>query len=235
MKKITRYTFLNLETRPERKLLARCTAERDRIPEELVHFWTGKHFETLDELAKSAIEDGFDNFRCLLHNKNLVVGSIVGQNYNVMRYLKDRITRPDTLEVLLHDDVYFTHPFCMNVHKRLNDYCRTIQIFDRELNIFLLDPTYVFSHDIDRPEPPLLKKHHLILDGIYGSCDYARVYSTKGAQLLLDKMLNDDNPFNPIENYFIQGWDPPGVFTTTISLVKRYSRAGSDTFDHEKK
>ena len=40
MTEITRYTYLNLDNRPDRRLLAACTAWRDGIPRELVHFWT---------------------------------------------------------------------------------------------------------------------------------------------------------------------------------------------------
>ena len=57
MKAITRYTYLNLDTRPDRRLLAECTASRDGIPRELVHFWTGDDsFQTFDEIARQAVE-----------------------------------------------------------------------------------------------------------------------------------------------------------------------------------
>ena len=52
MLEINRYTFLNLDTRPDRRLLAECTAWRDGIPDEMVHFWTGESwFKTWDNIG----------------------------------------------------------------------------------------------------------------------------------------------------------------------------------------
>lgn len=230
MKEITRYTFLNLEDRPDRKLLARCTASRDGIPDHLVYFWSGRNFEKISDVARAAVDDGFENFRPFLNNNNPLLNTTIGQNYNVMRYLTDRITREDTIEVFLHDDVYFTPPFCLKVHSHLSELCQIIQE-KSELNILVLDPEYRHIDQIGDLDVPILKGSLIILDGIYGSCDYARVYSTKGAQLLLDKMMGN-NPFDPIELFFMQGWNPPGTFTTACKLVKRYNTkiVGSDTY-----
>ena len=98
MKDITRYTYLNLETRADRRLLAQCSAWRDRIPTKLVHFWTGEWLETLDALGRHAVEEhGFENFKPCIGNDR--PAGVVVQVYNILCYLTDRIKRKDTLEV----------------------------------------------------------------------------------------------------------------------------------------
>ena len=66
MKKLSRYTILNLESRPERRLLAYGNAIRDGVPKKRIHFWTGFDFETLDELGRHAVENGFQRFKSLI-------------------------------------------------------------------------------------------------------------------------------------------------------------------------
>ena len=109
VKDITRYTYLNLRTRSDRKLLATCTAFRNGIPEDLIHF--------------------------------------------------------------------------------------------REQDIYLGD---------------------CVLDGIKGACDFAIVFSTKGAEMLLEQMLKTP-PWRGVEVILSdKNWCPDGIFTTAFPFVKRY-------------
>ena len=115
MPEITRYTYLNLETRPDRKLLAQCTASRDGIPDELVHFWTGKDFETFDDLARDAMDNGVDYFKGFIGNKDKCVNTSLGQTYNCLLYFMDRVKRKDTLEVFCMMAYIFYHHLIMEI------------------------------------------------------------------------------------------------------------------------
>ena len=231
MKHVTRYTYLNLRTRPDRRLLAAATAARDGIPKQIVDFWDAGWFETLDELGHHAVENGFDHFKGCIGQNKPIANTAIGQNYNIMRYLTDRVER-DTLEVFLHDDVYFSHLLGNGAHQRLTSVCEYIQRFS-ELNILLLDPTSCHLTQLGtRPEPEIFKDNYGILKGIKGSCDFARVYSQKGAQLMLDRMLSMPYWRGTEVLFTYDGWTPPGVFTTIFPFAHRYpnSIVGSDTF-----
>lgn len=228
MNDITRYTYLNLLTRPDRRLLAACTGNRDRIPRHLIHFWEGEWFETYDALARHALNAGIDHFKSFIGNDNPVINTPVGQNYNVIRYLMDRVKRKDTLEVFMHDDVYFLPPFAGQVHRRLNSVCQILQE-KQELNILLLDPLYFPDDQVNQHlDPDTVEDQPFVFKGIKGNCCWARVYSTKGAQFVLDRMLNLP-PHVGIEDHSIVGkyaskrWVPPGAFTMSIPIVSRYA------------
>ena len=226
MKDITRYTYLNLETRPDRRLLAQCTAWRDRIPTKLVHFWTGEWFETLDEIGKRAVEQhGFENFKPCIGNDQPASETIVGQVYNILCYLTDRIKRKDTLEVFLHDDTYFDGRG--QAHDHLNDLCRTVRQHN-ELNIVLLDPFFGLKNtpnhlkDIPIFRPNGLDIGDLVYEGNKSECDFAMILSAKGAEYLRSMMLNH-SPWYCVEKLLRLGeWNLPGIFTTTSNHVKRY-------------
>ena len=234
MKEITRYTYLNLETRPDRRLLARASAHRDGIPRELVHFWTGEaYFQTLDEIARHAVEEhGFKNFKMYIGNDKSIIDTPVGQVYNVLRYLTDRMERQDTLEVFLHDDAYFRQAYTS-----LNDLCRTLQQHG-ELNILLLDPFYFWKpipeHFKERSffKPDGLDIGDSVYKGIRSSCDFAMVFSAKGAEYLRD-IISDNPPWRTIEMLWsLKDWDLSGTFTTVSAYVSRYPGfiVGNDSF-----
>ena len=224
MKDITRYTYLNLENRPDRRLLAQCTAWRDGIPTKLVHFWTGEWFETLDEIGKCAVEEhGFENFKVCIGNDRPASETIVGQVYNILCYLKDRITRKDTLEVYLHDDVYFIDDF----HSKLNHLCHKIEKH-RKINMILLNPFYRFSSGIAERERPIFNPdgnqtndNDFVYEGRRGLCDFALVLSTEAAKHLYDLVYNN---LRTIERALgvDMNWDMDGIFTTIRPYAKRY-------------
>ena len=237
MKEITRYTYLNLETRPDRRLLAECTARRDGIPDDLVHFWTGKWFETWDEIGRHAVEQhGFENFKQCIGQDKPIIGTPVGQMYNILSYLTDRVTRKDTLEVFLHDDIYFITPLVGKSHSYLNNLCRTLQQHS-EINMLLLDPSYLGPvRSKHFKDPPIFRERDLFIggsvyEGIKGGCDLGIAFSTKGAEYLR-KMLLDHPPWRNIEALLNMGdWDLSGIFTTVYPLIKSYIHfiVGSDT------
>ena len=248
MKKLSRYTILNLESRPERRLLAYCNAIRDGVPKKRIHFWTGLDFETLDELGRHAVENGFQRFKPLIGRSEPVRGTMAGQNYNLIRYLTDRVQR-DTLELFVHDDVYFNPKIVYaSGWKYIKQLCRYMQTFVPksnaecpEFNILQLDPHNQWdlgkSHDI-KPEY-FRKRDNLILKGIWSICDFALVLSQKGAQMILDKLLARDD-WIAMEALFIRKnhendwyWSPAGAYTTAFPIVKRFpiKVAGSDTED----
>ena len=239
MKDITRYTYLNLETRPDRRLLAECTARRDGIPDDLVHFWTGKWFETWDEIGRYAVEEhGFKNFKPCIGQDKPIAGTSIGHMYNLVSHLIDRVTRPDTLELYLHDDVCFEPALIGRGHAYLNSLCRTLQQYG-ELNMLLLNPFYLgpvmATHFKD---PPIFRPNGVyigdsVYEGIRGGCDFAMVFSTKGAEYLRDIMLNNP-PWRPIEVFLNkEKWDLPGIFTTVFPYVRRYANhiVGSNTIN----
>lgn len=239
MKEITRYTYLNLETRPDRRLLAECTAWRDHIPGEFVHFWTGEGaFQTWDEIGRHAVEEhGFENFKPCIGQDKPIVGTVIGQMYNVALYLKDRVTREGTLEVFLHDDACFATPLVGQAHDHLNGLCRVLQQ-DGELNMLLLNPSYFGSVMLKHfKDPPIFRPNGVyigdsVYEGIRGGCDFAMVLSTKGAEYLLNLVLKHP-PWRAVKVLLnIENWDLPGIFTTVFPYVERYSNliVGTDTF-----
>ena len=237
MKDITRYTYLNLETRPDRRLLAECTAHRDGIPRDLVHFWTGEaYFQTWDEIGRHAVkEHGFESFKQCIGNDKSIINTAIRHMYNNLRYLTDRMERKDTLEVFLHDDV------CLRqAYTSLNALCRTLQQHG-ELNILLLDPFYlpktIPEHFKERSffRPNGVDIGDLVYEGIRSACDFAMVFSAKGAEYLRDIILNSP-PWRTIETIWsLKDWDLPGTFTTVSPYVSRYptSLVGSDGFPSE--
>ena len=224
MKNIERYTFLNLHNRADRRLLSACSAVRDGIPADLIHFWIGDTFETCDDLGRYAVEEhGLEKFRGHIGRKEKVP-PIVLQNFSIICYLTDRIKRKDSLEVFLHDDVYFVPPLTPKFHQNFNSLCRLVQGAGEEINLMLLDPTYDgIKATGGQPEPDLLEDTYIMLKGIRGGCDYARVYSAKGAQFILDRILELSVSYLP-ESIFADGWSPPGSFTTSVPVVSRYPR-----------
>lgn len=241
MKEITRYTYLNLNNRPDRKLLAESTAWRDGIPSELVHFWTGESsFQTFDEIGRHALEQhGFENFEpCIGQPDKPIVDTVVGQMYNIMRYLTDRVKREDTLEVFLHDDTCFATALVGQAHAHLNGLCRTLQRHG-ELNMMLLNPFYLGPVMRDHfKESSVFRPRDFyiggtVYKGIKGGCDFAIVFSTKGAEYLR-QMMSKHPPWRAVETLLhIEDWDLPGIFTTVFPCVKRYSNliAGTDNFN----
>lgn len=233
-KQITRYTYLNLDNRPDRRLLARATAYRDGIPNELVHFWTGESkFETWDEIGRHAVEKhGLMNFERLIgETEKTLEESWIGQIYNASLYLKDRITRPDTLEVFLHDDTCAVNSLIGQLHDHIRYLCGRAQYAPKPgygtLNMMLLNPHYygpVVSQHYN--EPPILYDGHpfdgVLYEGIKGSCDFAIILSAEGAQYLLDLIL-DNAPWQPIEVRLAhEEWELDGVYTTVYPVIKRY-------------
>ena len=229
MKEITRYTYLNLETRPDRRLLSEGTAFRDGIPDDLVHFWTGDDsFQTLDEIARHAVEQhGFENFKSCIGRDEGILKNFA-HTYNILRYLTDRVTREGTLEVFLHDDTYFAEMPMGKAHSHLNNLCRKLQRHG-ELNMLLLDPFYIIRRaSKDFKEAPVFRYSDqsiggLFYEGISSTCDFAIVFSTKGAEYLRNMMLNH-HPAAYIEILLhIGDWDDlPGIFTTVSRYVRRY-------------
>ena len=230
MKDITRYTYLNLETRPDRRLLATCTAFRDGIPEDLIHFWQGDaSFETWDEIGRHAVEEhGFENFEPCIGQQKPLLGTVIGQMFNIACYLTDRVKRKDTLEVFLHDDTYFANSLITQAHARLNYLCWMLQKH-KVLNMLLLNPEYPgpVMNIFNRTEPEPFREQDIylgdcVLDGIKGACDFGIVFSTKGAEMLLEQMLKTP-PWRGVEVILSdKNWCPDGIFTTAFPFVKRY-------------
>lgn len=237
MKEITRYTYLNLEIRPDRRFLATCNAVRDGIPDHLVDFWTGKWFETWDEIGRYAVEKhGFENFKRCIGQDRPIAGTPIGHMYNLTCYLTDRMTREGTLEVHLHDDTYFMTPLVGKAHAYLNDFCRSLQQHT-EINMLLLDPFYLGpARATHVKDPPFFRPKDLFIggsvyEGIKGACDFAVIFSAKGAEYLRDMLLNHP-PWHNFELLLgIENWDLPGLYTAAFPLVKRFSQyvVGSNT------
>ena len=242
MKDITRYTYLNLETRPDRRLLAEGTAWRDGIPDELVHFWTGNDsFQTLDEIARHAVEEyGFENFKsCIGQDAPFLKG--FAHTYNILRYLTDRVTREGTLEVFLHDDTYFAEMPMGKAHSYLNGLCKKLQRHS-EFNMLLLDPFYIIARaSKDFKETPVFRYSDpsiggLFYEGIRSTCDFAIVLSTKGAEYLRNMMLNCSQPVYIEILLQIGDWDGlPGTFTSVSRYVRRYPNKIVTRNDHWQK
>lgn len=229
MKEITRYTYLNLETRPDRKLLAECTAWRDGIPKDLVNFWKADDsFQTFDEIARHAVaRHGFKNFKPFIGQNDPVVKGF-NMCYNILCYLTDRVTREDTLEIFLHDDTYFAEMPTGKAHSFLNSLCKKLQQHG-EFNMLLLNPFSIIARaSKDFKEAPIFRYSDpsiggLFYEGIRSTSDFAIVLSTKGAEYLRNMILNH-HPAAYIEVLLhIGDWDDlSGVFTTVLPYVRRY-------------
>ena len=240
LKKIDKVTFLNLEHRTDRKLVAYCNAIQSGVPEEKIDFWRGTHFASLDALGRDAIEKGIEHFQGYVGNNNPVSGSAIGYNYNMMRYLLDRVKR-DTIEVLMHDDAYLISNLITSglPFLRLEHIVYTIFTFGKEMNLLVLSPEYACSEyrALNLPDIEYLTPGSIIAKGIRSTCDYGWVLSQKGAQAILDKML-ELPPSRPIEMFQVplgtsdEIWNPEGSWTLTVPFVKRLptSILGSDNF-----
>ena len=237
---IDKVTFLNLEHRTDRKLVAYCNAIRSGVPEDKIDFWRGNHFASLDALGRDAVEKGIEHFQRYVGNKNPVSGTPIGYNYNMMQYLMDRVKR-GTIEILMHDDAYLICNLITSglPFPRLEHIVHTIFVFAEEMNLLVLSPDYVCSEyrELNLPDIEYLTPGSIIAKGIRSTCDYGWVLSQKGAQAVLDKMLALP-PSRPVEMYQVplgtsdEIWNPEGSWTLTVPFVKRLptSILGSDNF-----
>ena len=158
----------------------------------------------------------------------------------MMQYLMDRVKR-DTIEILMHDDAYLIcnlitsgSPFL-----QLEHIVHIIFGFAKEMNLLVLSPDYASSkyRALNLPDIEYLTPGSIIAKGIRSMCDYGWVLSQKGAQAVLDKML-ELTPDRPIETYQMalgksgEIWNPEGSWTLTVPFVTRIptSILGSDTF-----
>ena len=237
---IDKVTFLNLEHRTDRKLVAYCNAIRSGVPKDKIGFWHGSDFSSLDALGRDAVEKGLEHFQEYVGNNKLVSGTAIGYNYNMMQYLIDRVTR-DTIEVFMHDDAYLISNLITSGFPflRLEHIVHTIFTFAKEMNLLVLSPEYACSEyrALNLPDIEYLTPGSIIAKDIRSTCDYGWVLSQKGAQAVLDKML-ELPPSRSLEMFQVpletsdEIWNPQGSWTLTVPFVDRLPRnvLGSDTF-----
>lgn len=237
--------ILNLPRRKDRRVLSIANAIRLDVPVERIHFHPAQDNEAYadaDAILQAIIEDGFTAFAGHTPNyKNLGINCHI---WNVCRFLRELADTKNTVRMLCHDGIIFTTAgltFCPDYHWywRVTDRLQRLSQ-ERDTTFKFLQIGHV---DFARGTVPPIEPGSLIVDGINSYDNFARIYSTHGAQIVLQRILEnptkymEGGPNNILkENYFDftakdKYWQPPGAFSTALTFVRDMPNTwlGSDT------
>lgn len=239
--------ILNLPRRKDRRVLSVANAIRLDVPIERIHFWEAQDnadYTDADAILEAIVADGFTEFE--EHIPNYLNLGINCHIWNVCRFLRELAETPDTVRMLCHDGIIFATAgltFCP-------DYYWYSEIIDTLQLLCAAEGTsfkflQIGHVDFARGTTPPIAEGSLILNGVNSYDNFARIYSTQGAQIVLERILEnptkymEGGPNNILkENYFDftaedKYWQPPGAFSTALTFVRDMPNTwlGSDTVD----
>lgn len=216
--------ILNLPRRKDRRVLSIANAVRLNVPMESVHFWQAQDnadYPDADAILQAIIDDGFTEFEG--HTSNSV-----------------------NLGINCHDGIIFATAgltFCPDYYW----YCEVVE----HLQLYSAAEGESFKFlqighvDFARGTTPPIAEGSLICKGVNSYDNFARIYSTEGAQLTLQRILENPslymqcgpNQVLKTDYYNFLGqdkyWQPEGAFSTALTFVRDMPNTwlGSDTVD----
>ena len=239
--------ILNLPRRKDRRVLSIANAVRLNVPMECVHFWQAQDnagYRDADAILQAIIDDGFTEFEG--HTPNSVNLGINCHIWNVCRFLRELAETENTVRMLCHDGIIFATAgltFCPDYYW----YCEVVehlQLYSAadETSFKFLQIGHV---DFARGTTPPIAEGSLICKGVNSYDNFARIYSTEGAQLTLQRILENPslymqcgpNQVLKTDYYNFSGedkyWQPEGAFSTALTFVRDMPNTwlGSDTVD----
>ena len=218
---IDRWNILHLEKRHDRAPAAYANAERLGVPREKVQFWYGKDphdFTSAEAMLDAMMADGFP-FSGSLENIIRKPGKIC-QLWNVWRFLRELADR-NGIEMLIHDGILIrhVHNHAFGFYPDFQWLCDVVEgcVKRRAPFKLLTIGDVVADFEINPIEPG-----SLILEGVGCIFNSVRIYSSLGAQVMLERIKNR-MPLNSVDmvHYNRDGeiWDEPGMYTLLMQAI----------------
>ena len=235
---IDKWTILNLPCREDRRYVSVSGALRLEVPEEKIRFWHGydiadfDNFEHVKETVRKDMPELLnirENIPDSEHSKFLML-------WNVARYLRD-LAGKNRVEAFVHDGLMLAEKFCPSfswfegVIDEITNYDPNFKM----LTFCLHNGWYQKLKKMDTITPS-----SFISRGILSWDNFGRIYSSLGAQAVLDRIKTQNWTVRPNSTLVPRNDDPEdwedGFYSTILQLGCDYPGAwlGSNSFPNIK-
>ena len=221
---IDRWNILHLKKRHDRAPTAYSNAERLGVPREKVRFWYGKDaddFTSTDAMLDAIVADGFP-FSGSLESIINKPGKVC-QLWNVWRFLRDLADR-NSIEMLIHDGILIRHVYnhAFGFYPDFQWFCDVVERCVKRRDPFklLTIGDIVSDFEINPIEPG-----SLILEGIGCIFNSVRIYSSQGAQVMLERIKKrmQEAAVYSVDMLHNESngeiWDEPGMYTLLMQSI----------------
>ena len=186
---INKWVILNLPKREDRRFIATATALRLNVPIDHIQFWHGyalEDFLNFDD-ARSAIKSDMPELEKLHPEIPETEQGKFLMLWNVARYLRNLAGRPGDIECFVHDGLALHKPFRPSF-KWFEDAISEIVEQDPEFKLLTFGLNNSWLAQLKRIDP--ITPTSFITRGILSWDNFGRIYSHRGAQWVLDRMLS---------------------------------------------
>lgn len=187
---IQRWNILHLPKRTDRKALSLANAERLEVPKGIVQFWYGKDdkdFRDVEAILDAIVADGFLWFSKMTRPYEEINPGRLCQTWNVCRFLRKLSAESDAIEVLIHDGILLKGfpNFILNFYPDFLWFCDVIAKCCKQRATFkMLTIGDIYLENELKP----LEPGSLILKGLACAWNSVRIYSSKGAEFVLQEI-----------------------------------------------
>ncbi len=197
MAELQGWTILNLRSRLDRRLIAVMQAHIMQVPVDKIEIWEAKDavelgISDLPTLLDAIADDGFPEFRDSGKRFNPIHLGLTCHLWNICRFLRNLIERNET-RMFIHDGVYLAN--CsrnfMPTFGWLNQVVRTLHgVSERDGVPFRVLLSGHRQPRFAQPYKPI-NPGSFIMRGILSSDNFARIYSSEGAEFVLKRFLSE--------------------------------------------
>ena len=234
---IHKWTILNLPCREDRRYISVSGALRMEVPAEKIRFWHGYDIADFESFqgAQEAIEADMPELLNIQENIPIAEHSKFLMLWNVARYLRDLASK-DHIEAFVHDGLMLAKHFCPSF-AWFEDVVGEITDYDPNFKMLTVCPHNGWYGKLKRIDP--ITPSSFISRGILSWDNFARIYSSAGAQVVLDRIKNQRSVVRSnsvlVPRYEdSENWEE-GFYSTILPLGSDYPNAwlGSNSFPNQ--
>lgn len=230
---IEKWTILNLPRREDRRFISVAGAIRMNVPEEKIRFWHGYDVDDFGDWEHAKEVVGRDIPELTSNIDDAIIDAEPGKFlmlWNVARYLRDLSRKYDRIEAFVHDGLMLKtqksdepKAFCPSF-EWLEDVVSELVEYDPDFKMLTICPHNGWYSKMKEINP--ITPGSFISHGILSWDNFARVYSNKGASIVLDRIKTQN--FSVRSNSVIaprygepNDWEH-GFYSSIVSLGSDY-------------
>ena len=186
---ISKWVILNLPKREDRRDISVSSALRLGVPPNIIDFWHGydlEDFDSFEAMESAMVDDGMGNILDVPRTIPEFLRGKVAMMWNVTRYLRD-LSKRDAIEALIHDGVLFAKPLSPSF-KWMQDVVSEIVEYDPDFKMLTFGMNNGWLSKLKKIDT--ITPSSVITRGILSWDNYARIYSSKGAQVVLERIFS---------------------------------------------
>ena len=193
---ISRWVILNLPKRADRRDIAVSTALRLGVPPPLIDFWHGHDFadfQSFEAMKSAMVADGMGAILDVPRTIPEFLHGKVAMMWNVARYLR-ALSKRNTIEALIHDGVLFGKPLSPSF-QWMQDVVAEIVAYDPDFKMLTFGLNNGWLSKLKKIDT--ITPSSVITRGILSWDNYARIYSSKGAHAVLERIFSSNWAVEP--------------------------------------